>query len=160
HWSFDMKYLGRNYRLTDFQCALGISQLKKLDSTNKKRQIIVNQYHQSFSNIPEITLPITKPFAKHAWHLYTILLSKDIDRNLFFQKMRDQNIGVNVHYIPCYHHTYYKENFNFQPSDFPVTEDIFQRIITLPLFPSLTEEQIRRVINATKKTIQEIKNNK
>ena len=136
-----MKFLGRNYRLTDFQCALGISQLKKLDKFIQKRQKIARSYSKQLNNIDFIETPLIKPAIKHSWHIYTVLLDKEIERDKFFKYMRDYNIGVNVHYIPIYHFSYYKKHFDFQPEEFPVTEEVFKSIITLPLHPRLNDEQ-------------------
>ncbi len=156
-WAYDMKFLGRNYRITDFQCALGLSQLKKLDKFIEKRQNIAERYNRELSKIEEISTPSIKRNIKHAWHIYPILLSRNIDRDKFFNKMRKKNIGVNVHYIPCYKHSYYRENFNFDEKEFPATEDVFKRIITLPLFPKLTEEQFNYIISSIKQTIEELR---
>ncbi|MCK5474029.1 MAG: UDP-4-amino-4,6-dideoxy-N-acetyl-beta-L-altrosamine transaminase [Candidatus Aenigmarchaeota archaeon] len=156
-WAYDMKYLGRNYRMTDFQAALGISQLKKLDLFIKKRQKVVTRYKEHLKKIKEITLPQVNCNVNHAWHIYTILLDETIDRNAFFKYIKNLNIGVNVHYIPIYKHTYYKNKFNFDKNDYPITENIFKRIITLPLFPSITEQDIEYIIECIKKAIKNSK---
>ena len=156
-WHYDMKMLGRNYRMTDFQAALGISQLKRLDSFIKKRQELVNFYNSELKK-NEITTPFVSKDAKHAWHLYTILLDMKIDREKVFLRMREKNIGVNVHYIPIYRHTYYMQNFNFPDKDFPNTEEIYSRILTLPLFPKMSLEDCKRVVNALKEAIEGVQN--
>jgi len=153
-WAYDMKYLGRNYRITDFQAALGISQLKKLDGFIKKRGELASKYNELLGDVDLIKLPVVKGDVKHAWHLYTILLDDLIDRDEFFKYMRSANIGVNVHYIPVYRHSYYMENFNFDKNDFPVTEDVFKRIITLPLSPRMSEEEIEYVVDSALKAIE------
>ena len=155
-WAYDMKYLGRNYRITDFQAALGISQLKKLDFFIKRRQEIADKYNETFADVTEIVTQNTESIMSHGWHLYTILLDGGIDRNDFFTRMRGKNIGVNLHYIPIYKFTYYKNNFKFDDNEYPVTEDIFKRIVTLPLFPSMTEENALSVIDATMASIKEL----
>ncbi len=154
-YAYDMKLLGRNYRITDFQCALGISQLKKLDKFIKRREEIVKIYNQEFANIGEITIPYVKPNVKSAWHIYTMLLDKKINRDIFFNLMKAKNIGVNVHYIPTYKFSYYKNKFNFNDKDFPVTENVFSKIITLPLFQGMKDEDAYDVINTVKDTINE-----
>ena len=125
--------IGRNYRITDIQCALGLSQLRKLDSFVKERKRLSDIYTKYLAELDFIDTPITKDYVKHAWHLYTILIN-DFDRDEIFTNLRKMNIGVNVHYIPIYHFSYYKENFNFNPKKFPVTEEVFKRIMSLPLF--------------------------
>jgi UDP-4-amino-4,6-dideoxy-N-acetyl-beta-L-altrosamine transaminase len=149
-WAYDMKYLGRNYRITDFQAALGISQLKKLDMFIDKRNELALRYNEIIGEIDAVTLPVTKDNVRHAWHLYTILLDESINRDDFFKYMRNANIGVNVHYIPVYRHSYYVKNFGFDPVEFPVTEDVFKRIITLPLFPRMNEHELMYVCNKIK----------
>lgn len=156
-WDYDVEFLSRNYRITDFQAALGISQLKKIERFIARRTEIAELYRKAFQDIPEITLPFVKPSVRHAWHLYTILLN-GINRNKFFKLMREKNIGVNVHYIPVYHHHYYRE-FDFKPKDFPITEDVFSRTITLPLYPRMSNEDVNDVVDAVKQTIRELKRN-
>jgi len=149
-WAYDMKYLGRNYRITDFQAALGVSQLKKLDMFIDKRNELALRYRELLGNIDGVTLPVIKDNISHAWHLYTILLDESIDRDEFFKYMRSANIGVNLHYIPVYKHSYYVENFGFDSEEFPVTEDVFKRIITLPLYPKMELKQLEYVVEKIK----------
>lgn len=152
-WAYDLKFLGRNYRITDFQAALGISQLKKLDEFIRRREEIVELYNEAFEDMPEIETPVTKPYVKPAWHIYTVLLN-GINRDEFFSKMRERNIGVNVHYVPIYRFSYYQEHFDFNPKDFPVTEEVFSRIVTLPLFPKMEDEEVTYVINTTREMVK------
>lgn len=153
-WAYDMKYLGRNYRITDFQAALGISQLQKLNMFIDKRNELALMYNELLGEIDAITLPVTKDNVRHAWHLYTILLDESINRDEFFKYMRNVNIGVNLHYIPVYRHSYYVKNFGFNPEEFPVTEDVFKRIITLPLFPRMSEQQVNYVVTSLSHAIK------
>ena len=95
-----------------------------------------------------------KENVKHAWHLYTILLDRSINRDEFFRYMRNANVGVNLHYIPVYRHSYYANNQRCSPNCFPVTEDIFERIITLPLFPKMSEQQIEYVTDSVSQAIE------
>jgi len=154
-WTYDLKFLSRNYRITDLQAALGFSQLRKIENFITRRREIAKIYNEAFDDTPEITIPYVKPNVRHVWHLYTIVLN-GVDRNKFFKLMRQKNIGVSVHYIPVYKHSYYKR-FNFDQKDFPVTDNIFNRIITLPLFPKMSDEDVFDVIDATKETIRELK---
>jgi dTDP-4-amino-4,6-dideoxygalactose transaminase len=139
--------------MTDFQAALGISQLKKLDGFIDKRNELVSMYGEFLGEIDAVTLPVVKGNVRHAWHLYTILLDESIDRDEFFKYMRSANIGVNLHYIPVYRHSYYVVNFGFDPKNFPVTEDVFKRIITLPLFPRVSEQQVEYVVTSIDESI-------
>ena len=142
-YAYDMKYLGRNYRITDIQCALGISQLKKLDTFIEKRQHLAQVYYELLENVDSVELPSTKEYVTHVWHIYTVLLN--IERDAFFKYMRHNNIGVNVHYIPVYRHSYYSTNFRIDPEEFPVTEEVFKRVITLPLHPQMDDEDVEYI---------------
>ena len=149
-WAYDMKYLGRNYRITDFQAALGISQLKKLDGFIEKRSELASMYNELLSDVDAVRLPVVRGNVKHAWHLYTVLLDESIGRDAFFKYMRAANIGVNVHYIPVYRHSYYVDNFGFDPREFPVTEEMFKRIVTLPLYPNMNTDNMFYVCGKVK----------
>ena len=155
-WAYDLKLLGRNYRITDFQAAMGISQLKKLDTFLRRREEIVEMYNEAFEAVPEIETPVVLPYVKPAWHIYTVLLN-GIERDKFFSTMRERDIGVNVHYIPIYRFSYYQEHFNINPQDFPVTEEVFSKIVTLPLFPKMENDEVGFVIKNTRYVINECK---
>lgn len=149
-WAYDMKYLGRNYRMTDIQAALGISQLTKLDRFIESRSELASLYSSMLSNVDFVTTPHTKNGVRHAWHIYTILLDDSINRDEFFKYMRNSNIGVNLHYIPVYRHSYYRNNFDMKYEDFPVAEEIFRRIITIPLYPNMDSTQLEYVVKTIK----------
>jgi UDP-4-amino-4,6-dideoxy-N-acetyl-beta-L-altrosamine transaminase len=146
-WAYDMKDLGRNYRMTDFQAALGISQLKKLDMFIEKRTSLADRYMVDLKDLPWISLPSTVPHVKHAWHIFTILLDKTISRDAFFKYMQSANIGVNVHYIPVYKHSYYRKILPVKIDGYPVTEEVFSRIITIPLHPKITNEEFNYIVD-------------
>jgi dTDP-4-amino-4,6-dideoxygalactose transaminase len=154
-WAYDMVTLGRNYRMTDIQAALGISQVKKIDSFVQKRTHLSRLYQELLEDIPHIEVPITREDMTHAWHIYTILLS-GVKRDAVFSYLKSHNIGVNLHYIPTYHFSYYQKNHPQNPSMFPVTEDVFKRILTLPLYPELQEEDLQFVVETLKKAIRSI----
>ncbi len=155
-WSYDLKLLGRNYRLTDFQCALGLSQLHRLAAMNRKRAEIARRYIRELSAVPEITFPKISTDGVHAWHLCVLLLN-NIDRNLFYKELKLQGVQGNVHYIPIYKFEYYQKLGLCDPTAFPVTEDIFQKIITLPLYPDLTEKEVDYILQTVKETITKLK---
>lgn len=144
-WAYDMKILGRNYRMTDIQASLGISQLKKLNMFIEKRHKIAELYNELLKDCEFVETPVTKEGMKHGWHIYTILF-KDVNRDKFFTYMRKSGIGVNVHYVPIYHFSYYQKHFNFDNNDYPVTEDVFKRIITLPVYPRMSDEDVELVM--------------
>lgn len=158
-WEYDVIDLGRNYRLPDINCALGLSQLKKADKFIELRKKIVERYDTEFSKIPELILVKKEKYCEAGWHLYPILVNK-VDRRKFFEKMRQKQIGINVHYIPLYKLSYYKRNFDWKEEDYPNANWIYERLITLPLFPKMTKEDVNRVINCVKQTIEEIKHEK
>lgn len=148
-WAYDMKMLGRNYRMTDIQAALGISQLKKIDRFIERRNEIASYYEELLKDIDLLSLPSIKDGIIHGWHIYTVLLDETINRDNLFKYLRtEKNIGTNVHYIPVYRHTYYQETFDFKEKDYPVTEDVFNRIITLPLYPSMEEKDVEYVTSS------------
>lgn len=154
-WLNDMRILGRNYRITDFQCALGISQLKRIEEIIGKREKIARIYDNELRGIKEVSSPKSRKYVKHAWHIYPILLDEGLDRNKFIRLMRGQNIGADVHYMPVYKFTYYKK-FNINPLDFPITEDVFARTVTLPIFPGMTEDDAADVVEAVKVSLKKL----
>ena len=154
-WAYDMVTLGRNYRMTDIQAALGVSQAKKIDVFVQKRTKLSQIYHELLQDIPQIELPVTLENVTHAWHLYTILLI-GIKRDTVFSYLKSHNVGVNLHYIPTYHFSYYQNSHPQNFSLFPVTEDVFNNILTLPLYPELREEDIQFIVETLKKALQQI----
>ena len=151
-YEYDIKYLARNYRLTDFQSVLGLSQLKKIEKSIKKRSEIASKYREILSEI-EVETPFVKPNVRHAWHLYPILV-KNRERDQVFKEMRKNKIGVNVHYIPTYRMSYHQKALKINPKNYPVTEKVFSKIMSLPMFPGVKDEDIEYV----KKTLENILN--
>jgi len=160
-WYYEMQELGYNYRLTDFQCALGISQLRKIDRFIQKRIMIVYKYQNAFRNMPEIVIPNYYPIKSvPAWHLYIIQLNPEklkVGRMEIFNELRKEGIGVNVHYIPIHLQPYYQKRFGYKRSDFPVAERYYERAITLPIFPRMTDKDVEFVISKVKKVIKKYK---
>lgn len=151
-YAYDLKYLGRNYRMTDFQAALGIAQLKKIEGFIKNRQEIARKYNEAFKDFKWITPQHCKSFVRHVWHIYPVLLN-GMERDKFFNAMRRRNIGVNVHYIPIYKFNYYHE-FNISPDKFPNTEDVFSRTVTLPLYSKMMNAEVDYVIKSVKSIME------
>jgi UDP-4-amino-4,6-dideoxy-N-acetyl-beta-L-altrosamine transaminase len=155
-WFYEIGDLGYNYRLTDFQCALGIKQLEKIDRFLERRREIAARYNTAFADMPEITLPTVREYVKHAWHIYVIQLNLDlltVDRAKIFAALRAENIGVNVHYIPVHLHPYYRKTFGYKRGDYPISESRYDRIITLPIFPRMSDDDVSDVIVAMTKAI-------
>jgi len=150
-WYYEMLDLGFNYRLTDIQCALGISQLKKLNRFLQRRREIVERYNEAFVNSP-LKIQHTPKWSTPARHLYTIRLNEEHRRREVFDSLLAKNIGVNVHYIPTYLLPHYK-NLGYKPEICPIAEDSYNRMITLPLHPQLTDEQVKYVIECVKENL-------
>jgi dTDP-4-amino-4,6-dideoxygalactose transaminase len=147
-WYYEMQSLGYNFRLSDIQAALGISQLKKLENFVEERQRIARYYDRAFAGMKQLNIP-PQPVAgdRHAYHLYPLLLSSGIDRRKLFSYLREREIGVQVHYIPVHLQPYYRKNYAYGPGDFPVAEDFYRREISLPIFPGLKREEQDYVIH-------------
>ncbi len=149
-WYYQQVALGYNYRLSDIHAALGISQLKKLDSATKKRHVLAKRYHDALAHLP-IKLPIEQDDTYSAWHIYTIELDQEKynqqDRLAIFKQLQANDIGVNVHYIPVHLQAYYQQ-LGFKHGDFPIAEAYYKHAITLPLFPRLSFALQDSVINA------------
>ena len=145
-WFYEMAELGYNYRITDFQCALGISQLKKLTGWISKRREIAERYDGAFKGNPDIKPLGVSSELTHAYHLYVLRISQNIGRDEMFKKLRNAGIGVNVHYIPVHLHPYYQKNLQTSPGLCPVAEEAFKEILSIPMFPGLTEEQQNLIV--------------
>jgi len=157
-WYYEMQGLGYNYRITDFQCALGISQLKKLHKFIKRRREIVQIYNEAFKNVEEITTPCEKPNVKSAYHLYVLQIDfKKIPktRTQLFDYMRKNNILLQVHYIPVYLQPFYQE-LGYKKGICPNAEDFYQREISLPLYPSMRNTDVKYVVNIILKYLEEL----
>ena len=140
NWYYQQIYLGFNYRITDIQCALGISQLNRIDQFVNRRNVLAERYHACLSSLPFI-LPTVIPNNYSAYHLYVIQIDSketNITRQMVFDHLRAVNIGVNVHYIPIHLQPYYRQ-FGFREGDFPIAEHYYQQTLTLPLYYSLME---------------------
>mgnify|MGYP001577751517 CR=1 FL=1 len=156
-WFYDVQTLGFNFRLTDIQAALGISQLKKLNSFIKKRRSLWLRYNELFSKYDFFQLPVERPWNYSAWHLYTLRLKPPFDklRKKIFSEFLKNGIKLQVHYIPIHRHTYYKKSLGYRNSDFPDAEKYYSEEISLPLFPDLTDFQQKKVSELLINTINE-----
>jgi perosamine synthetase len=154
-WFYEMVLLGFNYRLTDIACALGLSQLGKLDANLARRREIAAQYASAFRDLSAILVPAVRDGVNPAWHLYPIRLNLgtlSAGRGEIFRALRAENIGVNVHYIPVHQHPYYRERFKSKET-YPVAEDAYERLISLPMFHSMTAQDVQDVIHALRKVL-------
>ncbi|MHB8844197.1 MAG: DegT/DnrJ/EryC1/StrS family aminotransferase [Nitrospirota bacterium] len=145
---------GYKYNMMDLQAALGLHQLKALDGFLKRRTELALRYQKLLAGWPQLTIPAAPAYSHlHAWHLYTPLInpkSAGMDRDAFMQGMKDRNIGTGLHYRAVHLYPYYRERFGFRRGDFPVAETISDRIVSLPLFPLMTDADQDRVIAAMK----------
>lgn len=146
-WYYEMHELGFNYRLSDMQAALGISQLKKLNSFIKRRARIAQKYQKAFAGNPNFDIPVSldDKGIRSGWHLYPIRLKDKTKRKNIFDRLRQNGIGVQVHYIPVYWQPYY-QRLGFSKGLCPKAEDFYEREISLPMFPAMSEADVKRVI--------------
>lgn len=149
-WYYEMQSLGLNGKLTDIQCALGLSQLGKLDRFLSGREAIAKRYDAALAGLP-LRLPVTRPGVRHGWHLYGVRLTGAwaARRDEVFSKLREAGVGTQVHYIPVYHHPYY-EKLGFKKGLCPKAEAYFSAEFSLPMFPSLSEQDQQKVIDVLK----------
>ncbi len=156
-WYYEMQALGYNYRITDFQCALGLSQLKKINPFISRRREIARRYSEAFVKSPYLIGPHQEPDRQSAWHLYLVRLRLDKigkTRRQVFEELRSMNIGVHVHYIPLHLQPYYRERFGYKRGNFPEAEAFYDSCLTLPLFPGLEDEDCERIIELVLKTVK------
>ena len=155
-WYYEMLDLGYNYRIPDINCALGLSQMDKINSFLEKRRYIAAKYLKLLRDIDEIELPFEEKYSNSGWHIFVIKLNLEkllCSRKEIFEALQKENIGVNVHYIPVYYHPYYRQ-LGYNKGICPKTESFYDRIVTLPIFPSMTDEDIMDVVTAVNKVIK------
>lgn len=150
-WYYEQQLLGYNYRLTDLQCALGISQMKKLNRFLARRRALAKRYNEAFSNCADVITPYQLEDTESGWHLYIIQV-KNHDRKEVFDKLRAMGIGVNVHYIPVYRHPYYREH-GYQNMMCEHAEELYKHLISIPLYPLLKDEEQDAVITAIREIV-------
>lgn len=156
-WYYEMHELGYNYRIPDILCALGYSQMSKIEVFVERRNYIARKYDEAFEGVKEITIP-PRPNknSRHAYHLYPILINNPEKRRIVFEKLREKGIFAQVHYIPVHLQPYYQKNLGYKKGDYSVAEDFYSKEISLPMYPKMTEEEINYVINTVDKIIKEI----
>jgi perosamine synthetase len=155
-WHYEMVLLGFNYRLTDVACALGLSQLTRLEANLARRREIAARYSAAFRNLRGVLVPSVRTDVSPAWHLYPIRVNPaqlNADRAHVFRALRAENIGVNVHYIPVHRHPYYRQRFGYQGGEYPVAEAAYEQLISLPMFHGMTDQDVQDVIAALTKVM-------
>jgi len=153
NWYYEIIAPGYKYNMTDLAAALGIAQLRKADFFQQRREEIAAQYSNAFNNLPAIETPVLKKYIQHSWHLYVIKLNLEeltIDRNYFIEELKSRGIVPSVHFIPLHIHPYYRDTYGYKPEDFPIAYETFMRIITLPIYPKMSNEDVQRVIEAVR----------
>jgi len=155
-WYYEILSPGYKDNMSDIMAGLGLSQLAKLERMQGIRRELAEYYNAEFGKIPELEVPVERDYARHAWHLYIIKLNLDklsIDRGSFVEELKEENIGTSVHFIPLHMHPYYRDTYGYKPGDFPVAEGVFERIISLPLYPKMNMQDATDVVDAVRRVV-------
>lgn len=150
-WRYEVLLPGFKYNMSDIQASLGLCQLRKLDAFQARRRAVVAAYHDAFADHPALELPVERAHVSHAWHLYVLRLRPEaltIGRDQFVDELTARNIGTSVHFIPVHLHPYYHDRYGFAPRDFPVAYDAFERMLSIPLNPRMSDDDVGDVIAA------------
>jgi perosamine synthetase len=156
-WFYEVIDAGYKYNMTDIAASLGLHQLARCDWLLERRQTIAQRYTAAFSRWPEVETPVDAAPDVHAWHLYMLRLHLDrlsITREAFIQELTKANIGTSVHFIPLHLHPFYREQYSLQPGDFPNALGIYQRVISLPIYPGMSDDDVEDVIAAVGRVIE------
>ena len=151
HWYYEVVEPGYKYNITDIQAGLGLAQLRKIEWMWNRRKEIAAQYTRAYNSVDEIMTPCIKPGNETAWNLYVIKLNLEmlgIDRNTFIEELKLQGISTSVHFIPLHRHPFYRDAFSLDKKSFQNAEWIYERIVSLPIYPGMTDEDVNRVIEA------------
>ena len=157
-WYYEVLLPGYKDNMTDIQAAIGLHQLRKLPQFQARRREIVHRYNEAFSQFDEFQIPTERPEVEHAWHLYVLRLDlerfpairnpKSEIRNRFIEELKARNIGSSVHFIPVHLHPYYRDRYGYKAEDFPVAYREYQRMVSLPLYPRMSDQDVEDVIEA------------
>ena len=155
-WYYEIIAPGFKYNLTDIASAIGIHQLRKADLFHQRRTAIVARYRELLGDVEEVILPQAHPDRIHSWHLFSIRLQVEklrIDRAQFITELQQRGIGTSVHWLPLHMHPYYRETYGYTPQDFPVAASLYPQLVTLPLYPDMTEEEVGYVCDSIKQVL-------
>jgi len=155
-WYYEVVLPGFKYNMTDVQAAIGLHQLDRLEGFQRRRREIVAAYTKGLGDQVAIQLPVERTDVESAWHLYVIRLNLaklTIDRNTFIEELKARNIGTSVHYLPVHMHPFYRDKYGYKPEDCPVAADAFTRMLTLPLHPGLSDQDVQDVVAAVRDII-------
>lgn len=150
-WYYEIQMPGFKYNMSDIMASLGLWQLRKLDGFQERRREVVRRYHEAFGGEPALELPVERAEVEHAWHLYVVRIvpgTLTIGRDEFIRELAARNIGTSVHFIPVHLHPFYRDTYGYAPEAFPVAYDNFQRAISLPLHPGLSDADVDDVAGA------------
>lgn len=155
-WFYEVVRPGFKYNMTDLQAALGLVQLSRIDELTKRHRAIAAAYSEGFADLDAIELPAERATVEHSWHLYVIRLEVDllsIDRRRFIAELGARGVSTSVHFIPVHLHPYYRDRYSFAPEDFPVASREYERMISLPLYPAMTDAQVTHVIDSVTEVV-------
>ncbi len=156
-WYYEVVAPGFKYNMPDIAAAIGIHQLRKVEQFRLRREAIALKYNEYFVDLPLKVPYVARPEDKHAWHLYVIQLELErlsISRDRFIELMNKEGIGTSVHFIPLHIHPYWRDHYGFEPDDFPVAYDVYQRAVSLPIYPKMTDKDVTRVILAVRTLLE------
>lgn len=156
-WYYEVVLPGFKYNMTDVQASIGLHQLDRLEGFQRRRREVVAAYGAGLGDLAAIQLPVERPEVESSWHLYVIRLNLallTIDRNTFIKELKARNIGTSVHYLPVHMHPFYRDKYGYKPEDCPVAADAFSRMLTLPLHPGLSGQDVQDVVEAVQDVVR------
>jgi dTDP-4-amino-4,6-dideoxygalactose transaminase len=163
-WYYEIIAAGFKYNLTDLAAALGLAQLSRLDEMWERRKQIASMYMKAFASLKELELPTVLEDCQHAWHLFSLRFRNEFFdtnepagsfRKRFIEEMKERNIGTSVHFIPLHIHPYYRETYGYEAEDFPIAYSEYQRVVSLPIYSRMTDEDVQDVIDAVGEIVQQ-----
>ena len=156
-WYYEIIAPGYKYNLTDVAAAIGLHQMRKANAFHARRTELALHYARGLREVEEVILPRVQPDRVHSWHLYAIRLRLDrlkIDRGQFIAALKERGIGTSVHWLPLHMHPYYRDTCGYRPDDFPTAAALYPQLVTLPLYPAMSEEDVGKVVEEIKRTVQ------